>query len=415
MFDERHLNASPSGPRALGLTALLLACLGSVALVPPAAAAPPRTLEPASEVEIQSPAQADALAVGGFAHALRTDDGRIQVMVELEDPSAAVVFADAMRGSLPSDPRARAAAGAASKAQVLKIEAAQELVAQALAAPAVDAREVFRVSKVMNAISVAIDPANLRNLQKIKGVKRVLPVLPEHPTGAQSVPFLGTPNVWGNTTTPPLPMGADGTGIRIGVIDTGIDYLHANFGGTGAIADYNTEKTNTASYTLAGSFPTAKIVGGTDFAGDAYIGSNAPVPDANPMDCNGHGSHVSGTAAGFGVTSAGATYAGAQGEALRVARLRLRRQHRLDRPGHQLGHGPERRQRPLRPPRRHQHVAGLGLRLGSQRHLGGFGQRRSRRRDRRHFGGQRRRYLLHRRCSRCRLADHLHGGVGRQR
>ncbi|HSS52709.1 MAG TPA: IPTL-CTERM sorting domain-containing protein [Thermoanaerobaculia bacterium] len=322
MFDDRNLNASPSGPRVLGLTALVLACLGSVALAPSAAAAPPRTLESASEVELQAPAQGEAVALaGGFEHALRTDDGRIQVMVELEDPSAAVVFAEAMRGALPSDARARAIAGAASKAQVLKIQAAQEGVAKALTAPSVDAREVFRVAKVMNAISVAIDPANLRNLLKIKGVKRILPVYPEHPTGSQSVPFLGTPNVWGNTTTPPLPMGADGTGIRIGVIDTGIDYMHANFGGTGVLADYNTEKTASTTCTCSrtggnlpacptSAFPTGKIVGGTDFAGDAYTGGNAPVPDDNPMDCNGHGSHVSGTAAGFGVTSAGATYAG---------------------------------------------------------------------------------------------------------
>lgn len=33
---------------------------------------------------------------------------------------------------------------------------------------------------------------------------------------------------------------------------------------------------------------------GTDLVGDAYTGSNAPVPDNDPMDCNGHGSHVAG-------------------------------------------------------------------------------------------------------------------------
>ena len=35
-----------------------------------------------------------------------------------------------------------------------------------------------------------------------------------------------------------------------------------------------------------------------------------PHPDPNPLDCNGHGSHVAGTAAGSGVTAAGATYNG---------------------------------------------------------------------------------------------------------
>src|SRR5439155_6321875 len=44
---------------------------------------------------------------------------------------------------------------------------------------------------------------------------------------------------------------------------------------------------------------------------DAYNGSNTPVPDPNPLDCAGHGSHVAGTAAGFGVLTTGATYSGA--------------------------------------------------------------------------------------------------------
>src|SRR5262249_642042 len=35
-----------------------------------------------------------------------------------------------------------------------------------------------------------------------------------------------------------------------------------------------------------------------------------PHPDNNPLDCNGHGTHVAGTAAGSGVLSTGATFTG---------------------------------------------------------------------------------------------------------
>src|SRR5207249_6127098 len=100
-------------------------------------------------------------------------------------------------------------------------------------------------------------------------------------------------------------------GIKIGVIDTGIDYTHANFGGPGTPADYTTaHATETAPANPAYFGPAApKVKGGFDFVGDAYNGSNTPMPDPNPLDCNGHGSHVAGTAAGFGVTSGGATYA----------------------------------------------------------------------------------------------------------
>jgi len=38
--------------------------------------------------------------------------------------------------------------------------------------------------------------------------------------------------------------------------------------------------------------------------------AHTPQPDPNPLDCNGHGSHVAGTAAGFGVTAAGTTFTG---------------------------------------------------------------------------------------------------------
>ncbi|MDQ3733895.1 MAG: S8 family serine peptidase, partial [Actinomycetota bacterium] len=67
----------------------------------------------------------------------------------------------------------------------------------------------------------------------------------------------------------------------------------------------------------ASIFPNDKVIGGVDFVGDAYNADPAdpaysPVrhPDGNPMDCNGHGSHVAGSAAGFGVNAAGTTYAG---------------------------------------------------------------------------------------------------------
>ncbi|TFK66528.1 subtilisin-like protease [Pluteus cervinus] len=66
-----------------------------------------------------------------------------------------------------------------------------------------------------------------------------------------------------------------GQGIKIGIIDTGIDYTHPLLGG--------------------GFGPGFKVAGGYDFVGDAYNGSNQLVPDNDPLDqCNGHGTHVAG-------------------------------------------------------------------------------------------------------------------------
>ncbi|KAF9547696.1 subtilisin-like protease [Agrocybe pediades] len=69
--------------------------------------------------------------------------------------------------------------------------------------------------------------------------------------------------------------GLIGTGIKIGIIDTGIDYTHPVLGG--------------------GIGPGHKVIGGFDFVGDAYNGTNTPMPDNDPLDqCNGHGTHVAG-------------------------------------------------------------------------------------------------------------------------
>src|SRR5207302_386189 len=141
----------------------------------------------------------------------------------------------------------------------------------------------------------------------------VLPVIKHRPNNAVSVPFIGAPTVWQGSP------GFRGEGVKIAIIDTGIDYTHANFGGPGTVAAFQAAaaaSTQPADPALFG--PSApKVKGGTDLVGDAYdasapAGSPAliPHPDPNPLDCNGHGSHVAGTAAGFGVDAHGATYAG---------------------------------------------------------------------------------------------------------
>src|SRR6185369_10584904 len=78
-------------------------------------------------------------------------------------------------------------------------------------------------------------------------------------------------------------------------------------GGPGTVTAYTGNNRNIIE---PGTFPTAKVVGGKDFAGDAYTGTNTPVPDPDPLDCNGHGSHVAGTAAGLGVNGDGTTFLG---------------------------------------------------------------------------------------------------------
>ena len=151
----------------------------------------------------------------------------------------------------------------------------------------------------------------LRSIPNVVGVHQLQTFKPDNVHG---VPLIGAPAVWDGLN------GFHGEGVKVAVIDTGIDYTHADFGGPGTVAAYDAAlatDTQPADPTMFG--PDApKVKGGYDFVGDNYNANNAgsvPVPDSNPLDCAGHGTHVAGTAVGFGVLSDGSTYHGAYNSA----------------------------------------------------------------------------------------------------
>jgi len=157
-----------------------------------------------------------------------------------------------------------------------------------------------------NGVAARIRLSKLPSLASLEGVAAVHVARIFEPDNTNTVPYIGGDTAWNDT-------GVTGDGVKVAIIDTGVDYFHANFGGSGNPADFASDN---GTIIEPGSFPTAKVVGGTDFVGDAYDASsgnpavNTPNPDPDPKDCNGHGSHVAGTAAGFGVLSTGATYGG---------------------------------------------------------------------------------------------------------
>ena len=226
--------------------------------------------------------------------AARNANAPVEVFVRLSTPSVAELNVESVRatGDLASDQ--------AQAAQVAAVTAEQAGMRGTLAAHGATLLSSLRVGA--NGLRVRIAASEIENIKALPGVRSVGRVVRYRPDNITSVPAIGAPVVWEKYK-------AKGKGVTIGIIDSGIDYTHANFGGPGTPEAYAANNPNIIE---PHSFPTKKVVGGYDFAGHTYDAddpTSVPQPDPDPLDgnnpdgnaANGHGSHVAGTAAGLGV------------------------------------------------------------------------------------------------------------------
>ena len=226
-----------------------------------------------------------ALNGGYVPHALEDyveTNTAITVIVEMEDVPVAKLFAmDHNMSAL------------AQMSHSQKLENAQAPVAQYVAAHG--GTVIDQYTKAYNGLLVHTTKDKLPALRELAGVKAIHRAPVHYPALVDSLPTIRADEVQA--------LGFDGTGVTIGVIDTGVDYTHAALGGSGNPADYTANDPDI----LDGGFPNAKVVGGYDFAGTDYDANSSPipVPDDDPLDEHGHGTHVSSTAAGLGSTDVG--------------------------------------------------------------------------------------------------------------
>ena len=240
------------------------------------------------------------------------------VLVELTGEAAARVYGSTYDVTRAAGRQvATEAAVGAARAQVARNLDEQQTFLAALVSKGLAPTPLYRATKAVNGLAYVVDnAATIEQLRLLPGVKNVHIIEQESPSISTSVPFIGAPAAWSG----PQPLGVTGQNVRIGIIDTGVDYQHATFGGTGLLADY---QANDRTVAPDAYFPNARVVGGKDFAGDGYTGANAPVPDNDPMDCNGHGTHVASTAAGGGVNADGSPYTGSYNTSTPFASMKL--------------------------------------------------------------------------------------------
>ncbi|WP_105253436.1 S8 family serine peptidase [Pseudoalteromonas sp. T1lg75] len=137
---------------------------------------------------------------------------------------------------------------------------------------------ITRTSRLANALVVEGEEAEVRQLENHSDVKAVYPVYDYELAVADSADYI--------KATPLVENGlASGKGARVAVLDTGIDYTHAAFGGEGTAEAYAAA---IADETV--TWPQGIVQGGYDFYN----------MDDDPID-NGtsHGTHVSHSVTGI--------------------------------------------------------------------------------------------------------------------
>lgn len=206
--------------------------------------------------------------VGNFA-----DSGFQHVMVK---------FPSANHADLSSTDSAKAFAKQASEQQTSFIADIKSL--------APSAKVIGQTRLVANAVYLNVDVSELPKIADRVDIEYIVAVSDYEPLLAETVSYVGGSAL--------QKTGFTGKGVEVAVIDSGIDYTHAAFGGEGTLEAY--AFANADPVNGDGVFPTDKVVGGYDFIGEW---PDAPLSeDADPLDSGGHGTHVADIIAGeFGM------------------------------------------------------------------------------------------------------------------
>jgi minor extracellular serine protease Vpr len=226
-------------------------------------------------LKLDSPLYMDNISLNVLDGTLVGAEGASRVIIRLSADSGSVAYAK----------------GADTVKAVRAAKTQQDAFLKTVRAVDPSANVIARVQSVLNAVFVEVDAAVLPVLAQDPRVVRIAPVGNYEVDLSETVPYIGASAVQAT--------GVDGKGIKVAVLDSGIDYTHAALGGSGDVNDF---LNNDPTIIEPGTFPTAKVVGGYDFVGSVWpFGPEMPDPD--PLDDGpdgGHGTHVAHIIGGFG-------------------------------------------------------------------------------------------------------------------
>lgn len=174
-------------------------------------------------------------------------------------------------------------------AYVAEIRAAQDAVAAQV--EAAGGRIVGRFAHLSAGLAVTIDADRVESLRGISNVVGVRGIADYTLDLSETVGWIGAAAV--------QTAGVTGDGVDVAVIDSGVDYTHIKLGGTGSLADYAACYSNPDSLADCALYPNAKVAGGWDWVGEDWPTFGPQYNDPDPIDFEGHGTHVADIIAGF--------------------------------------------------------------------------------------------------------------------
>jgi hypothetical protein len=219
----------------------------------------------------------------------RTGRGLVEVVVTLPQPALAeAITRDRALASAATTHNRLNLRTLAAERYVRTLAAAQRTLAARIENRIPAARVRWHYQVTLNGMAIALPRTQLHELSAMRGLT-VWPSVTYHALLDRTPQLIGAPQVWGPT------LATAGQGVKIGIIDDGVDQTHAFFNPSGFSYPAGFPKGNT-------TFTTPKVIVARAFApaSNTWKYARTPFDPANSE----HATHVAGIAGGDHGTSA---------------------------------------------------------------------------------------------------------------
>jgi subtilisin family serine protease len=210
---------------------------------------------------------AAALAAVSFsAPAFASSSQPVEVVVTLEAPPLAQAIQRSRVLSARTKAQRLTLRSATSTAYVRSLATAQSALAARVMTTIPGARVTWRYQVVLDGLAIVLPAKDLSRLRSIPGVAQVWPNVTYHSLLNRSPELIGADQLWDAPK-----FDTAGNGIKIGIIDDGVDQAHPFFNPTGYTMPAGFPKGNTA-------YTTSKVIVARAFAPPTNTWRYARVP-----------------------------------------------------------------------------------------------------------------------------------------